>query len=138
MLKGLKSVQQLKEGAMLEAWLFSILHNCWRDHFRRQHPRADIDELLELPAAGGTPEDVYAESELVRCVRQAVAKLPQGQRQVVTLVDLVELSYGETAQALDIPIGTVMSRLCRARHALRALLHEAPIPLQIVSPKMRS
>lgn len=137
-IKGLKSVHQLKDGMVLEAWLFSILHNCWRDHFRRQHPRADIDELMELPAAGGSPEDLHAESELVQRVRRAVSALPLGQRQVITLVDLEELSYTAAANALDIPIGTVMSRLCRARQALRELLHEAPATLHVLNPKARS
>ena len=135
--KGLKSVNQLKDDTVLEAWLFSILHNCWRDHFRRQHPQADMDEIMELPAAGPTPEQYLSENQLVGRVRQAVAALPLGQRQVVTLVDLEEMSYGAAAQALNIPIGTVMSRLSRARLALRELLHEAPAALHVLPTKTR-
>jgi RNA polymerase sigma-70 factor (ECF subfamily) len=138
MTKGLKSVHQLKDETVLEAWLFSILHNCWRDHFRRLHPLADIEEIMELPADGPTPEQQHAESELVARVRRAVALLPLGQRQAVTLVDLEELSYGATAQALGVPIGTVMSRLSRARAALRDLLHEAPASVHVLTPKSRS
>lgn len=137
-IKGLRSLHQLKDEAVLEAWLFSILGNCWRDHFRRQHPRADFEEVMELPAAGGTPEELHAEGELVRRVRRAVATLPMGQRLVVTLVDLEELSYAETAEALGIPVGTVMSRLCRARQALRALLQEAPPSVHLFNPKARN
>lgn len=136
--KGLKSVHQLKDVLVLEAWLFSILNNCWRDHFRRQHPQTDIDEIMELPADGPTPEQHHAESELVGRVRRAVGALPLGQRQVVTLVDLEEMSYGAAAQALGIPVGTVMSRLSRARAALRDLLHEAPASLHVLTPKSRS
>jgi RNA polymerase sigma-70 factor (ECF subfamily) len=55
-------------------------------------------------------------------VREAITKLSEGQRQVVTLVDIQGLSYLEVAQILNVPIGTVMSRLCRARHALKDLL----------------
>lgn len=138
MAKGLKSMHQLKDDTVLEAWLFSILHNCWRDHFRRAHPLADIEELMELPADGPTPEQQHAESELVVRVRRAVATLPLGQRQVVTLVDLEELSYSATAQALGVPIGTVMSRLSRARTALRELLHEAPAAVHVLTPKTRN
>jgi RNA polymerase sigma-70 factor (ECF subfamily) len=137
-IKGLKSVHQLKDESVLEAWLFSILHNCWRDHFRRQHPQVDIEEIMELPADGPTPEQHHADSELVRRVRRAVAALPLGQRQVITLIDLEELSYSAAAQALEIPIGTVMSRLSRARLALRELLHEAPASLHVLTPKSRS
>ena len=138
MAKGLKSVHQLKDEAVLESWLFSILHNCWRDHFRRSHPLADIEEIMELPADGPTPEQQHAENELVARVRRAVAMLPLGQRQVVTLVDLEELSYNETAQALNVPIGTVMSRLSRARATLRDLLHEAPASVHVLNPKTRN
>lgn len=132
MIKGLKSLHQLKDEAVLEAWLFSILHNAWRDHFRRQHPQADVEELMALPATTGTPEELHAESELIGRVRRAVATLPLGQRLVVSLVDLEELSYAEAATALDIPVGTVMSRLCRARQALRVLLHDAPATVHVL------
>lgn len=136
-IKGLKSVHQLKDEAVLEAWLFSILHNCWRDHFRRLHPRAEIEEAMELAAEAPTPEQHHINSELVGRVRRAVAALPLGQRQVVTLVDLEELSYSAAAQALGIPVGTVMSRLSRARVALRNLLYEAPASLHLLTPKAR-
>jgi RNA polymerase sigma-70 factor (ECF subfamily) len=136
-IKGLKSLHQLKDEAVLEAWLFSILHNCWRDHFRRQHPQADIEEIMELPADGPTPEQQHAESELAIRVRRAVARLPLGQRQVVTLVDLEALSYTETAAALNIPIGTVMSRLSRARVALREALRDKAEPQAAVVRQLR-
>ena len=135
MIKGLKAVHQLKDESVLEAWLFRILHNCWRDHFRLQHPSADIEHAMELPAPGKTPEEVRAESELIGRVRRAVAALPMGQRQVVSLVDLEELSYTEAAEALAIPIGTVMSRLCRARQALRVLLQDTPASVHRLNPK---
>ena len=137
LIKGLKSVHQLKDEAVLEGWLFSILHNCWRDHFRRLHPQVDIEEIMELPADGPTPEQHHAESDLVVRVRRAVATLPHGQRQAVTLVDLEEMSYSAAAQAMGIPVGTVMSRLSRARVALRDLLHEAPASLHVLTPKIR-
>jgi RNA polymerase sigma-70 factor (ECF subfamily) len=81
---------------------------------------------------------VHAESELIGRVRRAVATLPMGQRQVVSLVDLEELSYTEAAEALAIPIGTVMSRLCRARQALRVLLQDTPASVHVLNPKIRS
>lgn len=142
LIKGLKSAHQLKDALVLEAWLFSILNNCWRDHLRRLHPRADIEEIMELPAEGPTPDQYHAENELVSRVRRAVAALPLGQRQAVTLVDLEEMSYSAAAQTLGVPVGTVMSRLSRARIALRDLLHEAPVPahasVHLFAPKSRS
>ena len=137
MTKSLKSGYQLKDDAALDAWLFSILHNCLRDHFRRLHPHADIEEIMELPAPGPSPEQYHAESELIARVRRAVAALPLGQRQVVTLVDLEEMSYSAAAQALDIPMGTVMSRLSRARLSLRHLLQDTQASLHIIPSKSR-
>lgn len=66
---------------------------------------------MELPADDLTPEQHYVESELISRVRRAVAALPLGQRQTVTLIDLEEMSYSAAAQALGIPMGTVISRL---------------------------
>lgn len=136
--KGLKSVHQVKDELVLEAWLYSILNNCWRDHFRRMRPQANIDEIMELPSGDPDPEQNHAESELVMRVRRAVARLPLGQRQVVTLVALEEMSYGGAAQALGIPVGTVMSRLSRARLALRELLHETPASASVLAMKFRN
>ncbi len=115
--KALQRRAQLRDAQALEAWLYCILTNCWRDHLRRQRDMLDIDEL-EL-AQEGTPEDANQRQEIVTQVRVAVGRLPMGQRQVLTLVDLEGCSYTEVAQILDIPIGTVMSRLCRARRVLR-------------------
>ena len=138
LLKGLKHAHQIKDGGALDSWLFSILANCLRDHFRRQHPTADVEEIMELAAPDASPEECHTENELVGRVRRAVATLPLGQRQVITLVDLEEQSYSQTATALGIPVGTVMSRLCRARQALRARLHETPSSLHVLTPKIRS
>jgi RNA polymerase sigma-70 factor (ECF subfamily) len=83
---------------------------------------ADIDESMLI--AEGTPEAECMQSELVTSVRRAVAELPVPQREVVTLIDLEEFSYAEVAAILEIPIGTVMSRLSRARNALKERLRE--------------
>ena len=69
-------------------------------------------------------------------MRRAVAQLPLGQRQVVTLVDLEGCGYAEVGEILEIPIGTVMSRLCRARQALREWL--APIAGEALGTRLRS
>ena len=125
MVKALKHANQLRDPAMLSSWLFSILANAWRDHFRQHREMEDIDAIEDHRCVSeSNPEDEHAQSQLVFRVRSAVAKLPIGQRQVLTLVDLEEFSYVEVAAILNIPIGTVMSRLCRARQALKTLLEE--------------
>lgn len=123
MSKALGRSDQLRDLEAMHSWLFSILANCWRDHFRGSHDCEDIDEIEEHHLADETtPEDQYLQNEVVRRVRSAVAALPLGQRQVVTLVDLEECTYAEVAAILEIPVGTVMSRLSRARQALKERL----------------
>ena len=118
--KALKKSAQLRDPKARDAWLFTILANCYRDHFRRSREMDDIDDV-EI-SHESTPESESSSAQIVGLVRAAVARLSDGQRQVVTLVDLEGFSYGEVAKILDVPIGTVMSRLCRARNTMKALL----------------
>ncbi len=135
--KGLRASAQLRDPARLRAWLLQILANCLRDHLREARDFVDIEVIEESMAAdGATPEESRVDAELVARVRLAVAGLPLAQRQVVTLVDLEELSYTEAAEALGIPIGTVMSRLCRARRALREVLE--PVAKDALGLRLRS
>lgn len=121
--KSLKNAAQLQDTEKFNGWIFSILSNCWRDFFRQHRDMDDIDEIADHQCVNPvTPEDEHIQADIVQRVREAIAKLPLGQRQVVTLVDLEEFSYIEVAGILDIPVGTVMSRLCRARAALQTLL----------------
>ena len=121
--KGLARSSQLRDVTAMDAWLFSILNNCWRDHLRARRDFSDIAELDEVifdPAPG--PEGRYASRQTTTRVRSAIALLPLAQRQVLTLVDIEECSYAEVAQILEVPVGTIMSRLSRARMALKARL----------------
>jgi RNA polymerase sigma-70 factor (ECF subfamily) len=122
MVKALKNAHQVKNKAAIDGWLFGILHNCWCDHFRRLKEVEDIDNVVLINEV--TPPHVVEAHNIVEKVRHAVAALPVGQNQVVTLVDLEGFSYNEVAEILDVPIGTVMSRLCRARNALSKKLME--------------
>ena len=133
LVKGLKRLGQLNDAERFDGWMFSILTNCWRDHFRQHREMDDIDDIDEsLVAHHISPEVEHSQNELVARVRDAVSRLPAGQRQVVTLIDLEEFSYLDVARILSIPIGTVMSRLCRARQALQVLLREhAPADMKV-------
>ncbi len=126
MVKAWQKRQQLKDRDKLNAWLYRILHNCWMEYLRRARPVVDLEEVPAESSAG--PDGLLEQQQLADRVRQAVSRLPLGQREVVTLVDLEELRYAEVAEILEIPIGTVMSRLNRARKTLRnELLHlQAP------------
>jgi RNA polymerase sigma-70 factor (ECF subfamily) len=107
-----------KTGASLRNWLLSILHNTHIDRTRSDTARARRDD-----AAGDEAEPVYpaAQEHSVRLaqVRQAFMRLPQDQREALHLVAVEELSYQEAADTLGIPIGTLMSRISRARASLR-------------------
>ena len=114
--KALKRTNQLRDPDKLNSWLFGILINCWRDHFRQLRDHIDIDEV-ELKHEE-TPEKLNQTQDMVDSVRASIARLPEGQRQVVTLVNLEGFSYADVAEILGIPVGTVMSRLSRARTSL--------------------
>ncbi|MHB1351782.1 MAG: RNA polymerase sigma factor [Thiobacillus sp.] len=117
---------QLREAAALKGWVVSIMNHCWLDHLRSRREFEDIaDWEEELESAGDSPEACSDRERVVACIRAAVAQLPPAQRQVVTLVDLEEFGYAEVAGILNIPVGTVMSRLSRARANLKKRLDAA-------------
>ena len=125
-------MSQWREGSDLRAWLFSIMHNLRIDQLRK--PGLDMSEL----------EDEYSESTMretqsdrleVKDLENALQRLPEDQREILLLVALEDLSYQEVAQALGIPMGTVMSRLSRGRERLRLILqdgHQLPTRLRVV------
>ena len=119
-IKALKNYHQLNDVKKFESWAFSILHNCYRDHFRRNKNLEDIDDH-EFEDTH-QPDTDYEHSSITEAVRTAVNNLPSNQCQILTLIDLEGFSYAEVAQILDVPVGTVMSRLCRARKTLASKL----------------
>jgi RNA polymerase sigma-70 factor (ECF subfamily) len=122
-----RSFSQFRGGA-LRSWLLRIAANVCRDMLRsaKARPAASLDALPVMPEdpapQGDTPEAATERAEFYRVLRSALAKLPDEQRQVVELVDIQGLSYDEAAEAMDTRVGTVKSRLARARIALRDLL----------------
>jgi RNA polymerase sigma-70 factor (ECF subfamily) len=122
LLKALGNQKQLRDISAAGGWLFRIMANCLTDYRRAKREFLSGENLEIIDKA--TPETRLKEEQLIQKVRQAVQKLPINHRQVVTLVDLEEFSYASVAQILDIPVGTVMSRLCRGRRALREELLE--------------
>lgn len=104
----------------LRAWLLSILHNTFIDNCRRRHAEqrreAEAAQLVESSRPGG--QESHVRLQQIQC---AFWSLPEDQRAVLHLVAIEELAYQEAADALGIPIGTLMSRLGRARAALRMI-----------------
>jgi RNA polymerase sigma-70 factor, ECF subfamily len=107
----------------LDAWLFRILRNAWIDHARRTTTRGTQVDLDDAPDAGVV--DGVRDMEAVLMLRKteaAMAELPDDQREVMMLVCVDEMTYKEAAEVIGVPIGTVMSRLARARLALSVKL----------------
>ena len=112
---------QLREVARLAPWLRRILYNLYIDELRRgkrRGPECDISELADQLELSAPAPDNSATRELIR----AVDRLSMEHRQILLLVSVEELSYREIADELEIPLGTVMSRLARARERLRELM----------------
>lgn len=108
----------------MDGWLFRILANCWNDHLRKRRETMLFDE--ERHQHQVTPELLSLRQQDIENVRTAVAALPEGQREIITLVDIEGFRYAEVAEIMNVPIGTVMSRLCRARKTLKAQLLARP------------
>jgi len=122
MIKAMRNAKSLRDLNAMNSWLFTILSNCWRDYLRQQKPTDDIDSCTFTN--DDTPELQQHRQNITDIVQQAITTLPQGQRQVLSLVDLERFSYTEVAEIIGIPVGTVMSRLNRARKALSNQLLE--------------
>lgn len=120
-----------RTGTNLRAWLFTLMHNLYLNQRRALPALAplDIEEVQDqLHARSGPCDDTL---DLERCLQ----RLPADQRAVLLLVAMEDMSYEETARILSIPVGTVMSRLSRARTRLRALMdHSAPAVQPATTP----
>lgn len=113
-----------RRGSDLRAWLFTLMHNVFvnqvaRHAARREDPLLDEDPMIPVE---GAQERALETRDLIA----ALERLPLEQREVLLLVGLEGLRYEEVAQVLDIPAGTVMSRLARGRERLRLLMSGAP------------
>jgi RNA polymerase sigma-70 factor (ECF subfamily) len=114
---------QWQAGSDMRAWLFGIMHNLRVDQLRRPRlPTHSIDEDDSDVPTRATQNDGLE----LRDLASALGHLPDEQREVLLLVALEEMSYADIAATLDIPIGTVMSRLSRGRERLRSIMEGQP------------
>jgi len=124
-MKALQKIDQLKDEAAFDGWMYAILNNAWLGYLRKTRPSEDIEQLVV--SGSDSPEHEMLLLQIDQMVAEGMAKLPNAHRQVVSLVDLEGLSYGEVVDILQIPIGTVMSRLNRARSALSKSIKKSRI-----------
>jgi RNA polymerase sigma-70 factor, ECF subfamily len=125
--KALRGFSSFQAGTNFRAWMYRILRNLFLSS------RAGLKTAVEFTEEGPensmaavmtTPESLYLEKASRALLQQAMAELPVHFREILLLCEVEEMSYQEIAETLSIPIGTVMSRLSRARKALRSLLEE--------------
>ncbi|MGV6816963.1 MAG: sigma-70 family RNA polymerase sigma factor [Thiotrichales bacterium] len=115
--RALDKMDLWEEGTNLQAWMFTIMRNLYMNDLRKQKRWwgvQSLDDLDELPGHGDTPDSGLYSTQIM----SLVTALPVAQREVLLLVAVEGLSYAEVAEVLDIPIGTVMSRIHRARKGL--------------------
>ncbi|MCO5084532.1 MAG: RNA polymerase sigma factor [Rhizobiaceae bacterium] len=119
--KAIAHAEAFEPGTRFDAWIFRILRNNWIDHVRRQRTAGPQDDISDRTDLVGTSGERETEARLtLRSVSEAIDGLPDEQREVLLLVCVEDLSYREAADVLGVPIGTVMSRLARARKNLAA------------------
>ncbi|WP_175147607.1 RNA polymerase sigma factor [Paraburkholderia ultramafica] len=130
-IRGLERAHQLQPGTSPLSWMFSIVHSTWINELRARNVRTRSsmewdDNFLETVADPGArnPEATLMSSEVIA----AVERLPEAQRIVMLLVAVEGLSYSEAAEVLGVPIGTIMSRLSRARQTIGAQFGDRDAP----------
>ncbi len=133
-LKAFRAATQFEPGTNLKAWLFTILHNTFLNRRRRavKEPVAVEPEEIErlaarLPGDPETPEQLLLRNTLDADLQAALGALPDAFRQAVWLRDVEEFTYAEMARMLEVPIGTVMSRISRGRRLLYQRLSEEKV-----------
>jgi RNA polymerase sigma-70 factor (ECF subfamily) len=136
-LKAYRGFGSFQEGTNLKSWLYKILTNTYINMYRARHRRPvetelnEVEDLylyrrlggLEAASASRSPEDLVLDNFSDAEVKGAVESLPEAFRLAVVLADVEGFSYKEIAEIVDVPIGTVMSRLHRGRKALQKALH---------------
>ena len=122
-LRALSRVERWQPGSRLDSWMYRIAQNIWLDRMRANKVRGevvDVDAVEQMPGSDG--RDITESQLTLEAVDSALARLPPEQRAVIALVCIEGVSYKEAADVTGVPIGTIMSRLARARQSLHVLL----------------
>lgn len=124
--KALRNQAQFREGTRMDSWMYRIIQTLWIDDRRRARTRGTaIDPEDAALSDDGKAAALPGDRLMLARVRQAMTALPEPQRAVLSLIAIEGLSYKEAAEVLEIPVGTVMSRLSRARDALLPQIGES-------------
>ena len=129
--RALRGMDTWQPGTRLDSWLYRIMQNLWIDDMRKRKTHGSEQPIEDAFNLIGDDGERRAESRFAAAeVMEALGRLPEDQRAVISLVCIEELSYREVASILDLPIGTVMSRLARGRRALGEILGLAAPAIQ--------
>jgi RNA polymerase sigma factor (sigma-70 family) len=128
--KALNSFALFQPGTNFRAWMFRILKNLFLSSRTKLERRMTVamnseDDEIEVAVERDNPETILIERANRRLLQSAIAKLPEHSREILLLCEVEEMSYQEISEVLSIPMGTVMSRLARARKAVRELLGDS-------------
>jgi RNA polymerase sigma factor (sigma-70 family) len=142
-LKAFRSYASFEPGTNFRAWIFQIMKNTFLGSCSKLERRMTLamDSEEDLPTTSATPESLLIGRSDIDAVRSAIEQLPVIFREVILLADVEDASYREIAEILSIPIGTVMSRLARARKMVRDSLrstHGAPLSGDVSHPGLTS
>lgn len=119
------------------SWVFAILHNLAVNRIRQDARRADLVTLEMMPEATASVEPGQDRTLFGQDVLAAIDRLPPDYRSILLLVAVEDLSYAEAATVLDVPVGTIMSRLSPAREQLRQILEANPAGTAATGPFIR-
>jgi len=139
--KALKGFSSFQPGTNFRAWIYKILRNAFLTSRTGLKNTATIpidpegDEET-IPAIQETPESILLQRSDSQLVQRALEELPVAHREILLLCEVEEMSYQEISGTLGIPMGTVMSRLSRARWALRVMVQKMQVPTTEVQPKV--
>ncbi|ULJ75797.1 RNA polymerase sigma factor [Rhizobium gallicum] len=126
-----------RHGDNARSWVFTILHNLAVNRLRQNARRGSSIPIDEIPDTAGAKDATQEDTVFSHEVMTAIDRLPPDYRSILLLISVEELSYAEAAKVLEIPLGTVMSRLSRAREQLRTILEAKPFRASTGGPYIR-
>ena len=130
MLRAFKAFGSFRRDASFSTWITRIAMNVCTDALRKRRPVTSLDAMrddtnFDLPDAGPTAYAQLEQKERVRLLREGLDELPEEMRQIIVLRDMRGMSYEEIAETLELPLGTVKSRVSRAREKLSGILQKS-------------
>ena len=136
--RALTRAHQFQEGTRFDSWMFRIAQTIWIDQLRSRNTRKEVVEDEAMHVGSDEPGRRVEARLALQEVRAALAQIPAEQRMALLLVTVDGMSYKQAAEVADVPVGTIMSRLARARVALQAKLEGSKLELGVHTRRSRN